>query len=485
MLRPIRIHGWALLGVIALVPAVHTQQTDAPKNDSREQPVAPVPAPLPAGSTSVLALNPGQAPTDEAQVTASHLPLSGVEEPTLGPRFGARNFLLPSVIAMSQMATNYSGSGYGGLAGFSYVLGTLDLNHVSDRSELFLRYSGGGMFSSYMNSAIQDVEFSYTRRWQRWSLLAGDQASYLSESSFGFGGVGGLAFLNGVSQFSPGGALGSFLNAYLTPNQTIPTILVPRLSNTAVAQIEYTLSPRSSWTASGSYGMLNFLGVGFINSAETLFQTGYNYRLSPLSAVAVIYRHDDFRFTHLPQAIEDNLVQLGYTRNVTGRMNFHLVAGPSMEKLRGVLTGSANRLSWALDSALSYRLEHTTLLIGYDRFVTGGSGVLVGAQMGQVEAAVERKLSPRWQVSASLGYATNKSVFPSSINLGKQQYNSWYAALRFNHQLRPGMGLFMSYGARRQANNATTCVTASCGTASISHQLSVGFNFDLRPISLR
>lgn len=485
MLKPIRIHGWVLLAATVFAPAVHAQQTDAPKNDPREQPVAPFQATLPARITGVLALNSDQPPTEEVQATDRNWPLSGVEEPTLGPRFGARNFLLPSVTVMSQIATNYSGSGYGGPAAFSYVLGTLDLNHVSDRSELFLRYSGGGMFSSYINSAIQDVEFSYTHRWQRWSLLVGDQASYLSESSFGFGGVGGLAFLNGVSQFNPGGSLGSFLNAYLTPNQTIPTILVPRLSNTAVSQIEYTLSPRSSWTASGSYGMLNFLGVGFINSVEALFQTGYNYALSPLSSVAVIYRHDDFRFIHFPQAIEDNLVQLGYARNVTGRMNFHLVAGPSMEILRGVLTGSANRLSWALDSSLSYRLEHTTLLIGYDRFVTGGSGVLVGAQTGQVEAGVERKLSPRWQGSASLGYATNKSVFPSSINLGKQQYNSWYAALRFNHQLRPGMALFMSYGARRQANNAPTCVTASCGTTSISHQLSAGFNFDLRPISFR
>jgi len=198
----------------------------------------------------------------------------------------------------------------------------------------------------------------------------------------------------------------------------------------------------------------------------------------------VIYRHDDFRFTHFPQSIEDNLVQLGYARNVTGRMNFHLVAGPSIEKLQGVLTGSANRLSWALDSSLSYRLEHTTLLIAFDRFVTGGSGVLVGAQTNQVEAAVERKLSPRWQASASLGYATNKSLFPST-NPGNQQYNSWYAALRFIHQLRPGMTLFMSYGARRQANNTPACATSSCQTSSISHELSVGFNFDLRPISLR
>jgi hypothetical protein len=341
------------------------------------------------------------------------------------------------------------------------------------------------MFSSYLNSAIQDLEFSYGYRWRRWSLLVGDQVSLLSESSFGFGGVGGLAFLNGGSLFGPGGVPGPFLNPSLNPNQTIPTILVPRLSNTAVAQLEYTLSPRSSWTASGSYGMLNFLGAGFINSAEGVFQTGYNYSLSPQSSVAVIYRFDAFRFTHLPQKIEDHLVQFGYARYVTGRMSIRLAAGPSMEMLRGVLTGFANRLSWALDSSLGYQLDDTTLLLSYDHLVTGGSGVLVGAQTGQLEATVERKLTPRWQGSASLGYATNRSLIATTTNLGKQQFNSWYAAVRFNHQLRPGTAFFVGYGARRQAMNAAACATLTCGTSLVGHEVSVGFNFGLRPVLFR
>jgi hypothetical protein len=52
----------------------------------------------------------------------------------------------------------------------------------------------------------------------------------------------------------------------------------------------------------GSYGMLNFLGAGYINSTERALQTGYNYLLSPQSSIAVIYRYDDFRFMYLPRA---------------------------------------------------------------------------------------------------------------------------------------------------------------------------------------
>jgi hypothetical protein len=485
MAKLFRINCWVLLLVIPYVPAVQAQQSDSAKNDPREQPVAPSPAPLPAGSTSLLALISSQAPTAEVQAAGNNRPLSGVQEPTLGPNLGARNFLLPSISVTSQLATNSSGTGYTRPTAFSYLLGTLDLNRVSDRSELLLHYGGGGMFSSYLNSAIQDLEVSYDYRWRRWSLLVGDQVSLLSESSFGFGGVGGLAFLNGGSLFGPGGVPGPFLNPTLNPNQTIPTILVPRLSNTVVAQIEYALSPRSSWTASGSYGMLNFLGAGFINSAEGVFQTGYNYSISPQSSVAVIYRFDAFRFTHLPQKIEDHLVQFGYARYVTGRMSIRLAAGPSMQILRGVLTGSANRLSWAMASSLGYQLEDTTLLLAYDRLVTGGSGVLVGAQTGQLEATVERKLTPRWQGSASLGYATNGSLLPPSTSLGNQQFNSWYVAVRFNHQLRPGTAFFVGYGARRQAMNAAACATLNCGTSLVGHEVSVGFNFGLRPVLFR
>jgi hypothetical protein len=485
MAKLARIHSWVLILVILYVPAVQAQQTDSAKNDSREQPVAPSPAPLPAGSTSVFALVSPQALTEEVQVAGNNGPLSGVQEPTLGPNLGARNFLVPNISVMSQMATYSSGSGYARPTVFSYLLGTLDLNRVSARSELLLHYTGGGMLSSYLNSGIQDLEFSYSFKWQRWSLLVGDQVSYLSESPFGFGGVGGLAFLNGVSPFGSGGLPGSFLNPALTPNQTIPTILVPRLSNTLVSQIEYKLSPRSSWTAAGSFGMLNFLGAPFINSADGLFQTGYNYLVSPQSSVAVIYRFDAFRFMHLPLGIGDHVVQLGYARYVTGRLSLHLAAGPSMEMLRGAVPGSANRLSWALDSALNYRLDRTTLLISYDHLVTGGSGVLVGAQTGQVEATVERTLTPKWQGSASLGYATNRNLIETATNLGKQNFNSWYVALRFNHQLRPGTAFFVAYGARLQALNAAACGTPNCGTNSISHEVSAGFNFGLRPILFR
>jgi hypothetical protein len=477
----IRIHGWVLLGLILCVPAVQAQQTDQAKNDPRIQPAAPDPALMSTGGAGDSSLDSPQASITEVQVAAADRPLSGVQESTLSPNLGARNFVLPSISVTSQVATNSTASGFGSPSIFNYLLGNLDMSHVSDRSQLLVHYTGGGMLSSYLNSAIQDLEFSYNFRWQRWSLLVGDQANYLSASSFGFGGVGGLEFL----EFGPNGAPGLVLGASLTPNQSIPTIIVPRLSNTLVSQIEYTLSPRSSWTASGSFGMLNFLGAGYINSVDAVFQTGYNYQLSPQSSIAVIYRFDAFRFTNLPQGIEDHVVELGYGRYVTGRLSFQVAAGPSVELFRGAITGYTNQLSWALDSSLNYRLDRTTFLLSYNHLVTGGSGVLAGAQTSQAVATLERKMTPKWEASASLGYAINRSLIPTASNIGNGVYNSWYATVQFTHHLRPGSSFFLGYGAHLQAVNAASCAVPFCTANSISHELSAGFNFDLRPMSFQ
>src|SRR4029077_7587325 len=103
----------------------------------------------------------------------------------------------------------------------------------------------------------------------------------------------------------------------------------------------------------------------------------------------------------------------------------------------------------------------------------------------QVEASAERKLTPRWQGSAAMGYATNRGLVESTANLSNQNYNSWYIAVRVNHQLRPGTAFFVGYGARVQAMNAATCNTSNCGANFISHEISAGFNFGLRPILFR
>jgi hypothetical protein len=50
--------------------------------------------------------------------------------------------------------------------------------------------------------------------------------------------------------------------------------------------------------------------------------------------------------------------------------------------------------------------------------------------------------------------------------------------------MSPTANLFLSYGARLQAMNAAACATPNCGGNFISHEISAGITFGLRPISL-
>ena len=282
---------------------------------------------------------------------------------------------------------------------------------------------------------------------------------------------------------SLGGSLG-FLNTALIPSETILTASVPRLSNTAVTQVAYNINQRSSWTAAGSYGQLQFFGAGYIDSTSALFQTGYNYQVSPLSSIAVLYRFDAFRFTHLPQGIDDHVMELSYERRITGRLSFQIAGGLEMDIFRLPPAASPTELSWTLSSSFNYQFVRTALSFSYDHLLTAGSGVLVGAETDQVQASAGRNLSQTWQVLLSLGYARNQALSQTTADALEPIYDSWYGAVRASHQLRPGMAFFLAYGAQLQGTNTASCATLICGANSITNQLSLGFNWGLRPVAL-
>jgi hypothetical protein len=473
----------AILFLLCALP-IRAQNTDSDSGREVSQSATPNTPLLSWASDS-------ETPMDSEQLAPDQRPLTGVQGLTLGQYSEPHSFLLPSVNVNTQLETNPANSGDHRVSTLTYLLGRIDLHRVSGRSALDLEYAGGGMLSTYGsngNAAIQDVEFSTAIHGQRWSLFLGDEASYLSESPFGFGGVGGLGFLGGISQSGPGGGLGGslpFLSTALVPSETIPTGNVPRLSNTAVSQIEYRLSPRSSWTAAASYGLLQFFGAGFINSTNILLQTGYNYQVSPMNSVAVLYRFDAFRFTNLWEGIDDNLIQLSYGRRITGRMSFQIAAGPEMDIFRTSPAGPPTQISWTLGTSFNYQLGATALSLTYDHLLTAGSGVLVGAETNQAQGSADRILSRTWKVLASLGYARNQGLEQTSVGMVQPLFNSWYGAVQVNHQLRPGATVFFAIGARREGINSSACAALNCRASYMTQQFSLGFNWGLSPIHLQ
>ena len=483
MARTFFILECAVLVLFAGVPAAQAQKSDPETDNAPSQSTPPYPPMVSWADTN-------ETKMDSEQLTPDQRLLTGVQPLTLGQYAEPHSFLLPSVNAVTQLDISPSNSANGSVSSISYLLGRLDLHHVSGRSEIVLDYAGGGMISAYGNNgnaAIQDLQFSDNIQWQRWSLFVGDETTYLSESPFGFGGVGGLGFLGGISQTAPGGALGGslpFLNTGLTPSETIPTANVPRLSNTAVFQVGYQISPRSSWTAATSYGLLQFFGAGYIKSNSVLFQTGYNYQLSPVSTIGVLYQFDTFGFANLAPRIYDHLVELSYGRQITGRLGFRIAAGPEIDVFPASLASPSNHLSWTLGSSLNYQVGRSAISLSYDHLLTAGSGVLVGAETNQVQASASRNLSQRWVLLVTMGYARNQGLAQAAADAIEPTFKSWYASGQVNHQLRAGASIFFAYGMGLQGTNAATCTSSNCRKNYITEQLSMGLNWGLRPIEL-
>lgn len=488
MTNSFHLFAWFSLGLILPAVSVRAQSQAPPADSSPGNSQAPY-APLMSWANSADA-QPGS-----SDLTPDDRPLSGVQQLTLGQYTEVHSYILPSISVTTQLDSNPLGSGHGPVSSVSYLLGRVNLEHSAGHSELFLDYAGGGTLSndgSSGDSVIQDLEFSDRFQWQRWSLLVGDETAYLSQSPFGFGGVGGVGFLGGIFQSGSGGigsANAAFLNPAITPSQTISTADVARMSNLSVTQLDYKLSGRSSWTAAGGYALLHFFGSGYVNSSNLLFQTGFNHQIGPLDSIAVLYRLDDYRFSHLAQGIEDHVAELSYARRITGRMSFQFAAGPELEVFKGAVIGSSNQLSWTVNSSLNYQYTRTSLSLTYDHLLTAGSGILVGAETDQVQAALNRPLSQTWQGRLSLGYASNRALAQTSTsviqtNPSQPRFNYWYGTVQFSHQVRTGIDLFMAYQAQLQGSATAACGSATCTGSSVTHELSFGLNWGLRPIPL-
>lgn len=453
-----------LILIVLCVPAVRGQESfDAPK-------------PAMAGDNTA-SLQSG-APTDIPDTR----PLAGVQNLSLGSQSTSHSFLLPSFGVTSAAQFNGSGSvGDSSPTSTTYISGRLALNKISDRSELLLDYIAGGGFSSHSNegnSVIQNLDFSETIRAGRWSQTFGEQFSFLSASSFNFGGLGGLSNLGvglGTVGITPG------FRQDLIPNQSILTNGAERISNTAMVQTTYALGYRSSLSFFGTYGTLNFLDNGFQNNSSISAGAGYNYLLSPLNSMSVSYGFGRFMFANLPFEVDTHSLQLSFARRITGRLSFQIGAGPDIQLYQTPLAGPPTHLAWTLNSGLNYRLRDWETGFGYTHSLTGGSGVLAGAETDMFLGHVDRTIG-RWHTGLAAGYSKNHPLEQTSTSVVTLQ--GWFGGVQISRQVASFGSLFASYNVSRQSGLASLCSLPACATNQVTQTVSVGYTWGFRPIVL-
>jgi hypothetical protein len=411
--------------------------------------------------------------------------LAGAEYLTLGAPKTGREFWMPYVDISSTLDSNpLSPSGGAGWSTWTSVFGGLDLHRLSGNSDFALSYLGAESISSdsgISNSTIQ--QFGVTERvtLRRSALIFLDQLAYLPESSFGYAGVGGPAL-------QTGGSVG-LQNAFI-PDQSILTALGQRISNSFAVQSDTFLTPRSTLTLVGSYGILDFFGSDLNNNHEVTVQGGYNYLLTRKDTIAVLYRFDAFRYDHINQSINDDSVQLSYARRVTGRLALQISGGPDVAFSQipinqssttsgatsgtGTTKGKTRQFFWDLTSSATYQLRRATLGANYNHGVSGGSGVLAGAITDNVSGSVSQSLTRTLRAAWTVGYSRNQGlvVSPTSASTSvNQTYDYWFTGVNLTRTLGRSINLYLGYQANYQTSNASFCLTANCGTSYLQNEI--------------
>ena len=407
--------------------------------------------------------------------------LTGAQEMTLGSPELRHSYWVPGFRVQNNFASHDPNIGNSGWYSATYFLGDFSLRESWSHSELNINYSGGGSVSSardFSGNAYQQVAILHTLRWKRWQLRFLDQFSRLPESPFGLGGV------SSISTVGVGGTLGEGLPGLQTnyvPNQSIFTATGPRLSNGFVAQGEYFFSARSSVTAVASIGILHFTRGNSIDTQDGILSLGYNYQATPRDTLGLVYRFTAYRYPGNPQALDNQAAQVAYGRRITGRLAIQLFAGPDLTTFRQPKDSS--QISVSAGASAKYALRRTELRLTYNRGLSGGSGLLTGTTLDEIQAQLSHQITRRWQTNTSGGYARNhQTIGIANISLS-QDITSLFVSGGLSRALDRTASFSVNYTYQHQDH--PLCGFTGCGTSYDQHQMWVGFDWRARPFVLR
>lgn len=474
---------------LIFAPAARGQQSQGTQSQNTPNQTA---EPIPAYHSPYA---PSSDDTDNSQnAQPDTRPLSGAQYLSLGNLTTSRSYWEPMFnitgIADSNPNESASGASWGGWGTF---LGGVDVHHNSGVSQLTLSYLGGGSYSNesgVQNGAVQQLGVVEQVSFRRAVLSFLDETVYLPNSIVGLGGVAGLPQLGTGSSTS--------LNSGFVNSQTILSGEGQSLSNSSIVQLNTFLTPRGSISLDGGYSLLHFFGNDLIDSGELIFQGGYNYQLSAHNTMALSYAFSRFTYSNSDESVEAHSIQALFSRRVTGRLAFQISGGPEFVFSNngtgvpggsvgtvgpvGTSTGSSEQVTWAMNSAVTYQYERTTLGLSYAHGVYAGSGVFLGSVSDMVSGTLNHRMSRTFSSGLSAGYSRNSSLSKTGTQNSGQNYGYWFAEASLARPVTERLAFTFSYQMQYQNSNSTFCIGASCGTNLIRNLVSVGLSWRQHPM---
>jgi hypothetical protein len=461
-----------ILGILAALILM----SSAPAGVRAQEPTdAP---PKPAG-TALPSLDDDQNQPSPDTMLPDGRPLTGVQNQTLGQIESPHSYWIPGIQYSNTIQNLLPGSTSTGWSITNYVAANVSLLDTWRSSQLALNYSGGGSFSTDStqgNGSFQQLGVSQTFKWARWQLQFFDQFSYLPQSQFGFGAGTGLGL--------PGGGIAPGVpQTGLTGNyQTLFNAVGPRFNNNFTTQVVYQISARGSLNVSGNYSFLKFVDPGNIDNNDAGASVGYNYLLTKVDTLGLVYRFNHYSYIGDPQVIDDSVINVAYGRKITGRIAFQAFGGPDITSYKVHTDSPSRRITASGGANLTYAIPNGSIGITYNHGVSGGSGVFAGSETDQVGANVARALGRVWHAQANMGYSHNSQAGGGTVP--QSSYNSLYVGGGVNRAFGPNMNFNIAYNANIQTTGSQTgCTGNTCDYTQ--QQISMNFQWHTRPLVLK
>jgi len=491
-----------------------------------------------AGDQNTSGAAPAATGLDTTTQMSENPPLSGLDEPTFEPGYGARSYLAPKA-EVSESADSNGTNEFSktNVTTTSRALGSVELQKLWKMHPLAVDYIGGVDWYNGHNSRVYQVQsLAATQRflWRTGQFALRDSFSYLPEGAFGFGSFGGAGGAYGGGGGPGGGGLGGGgvtggTGGIFTNGQFGSVGTQPRITNMGIADVTQYLSPRSSMVLSAGYGLTHFLGnpqtslcastAGcFFNSQETILQAGYNRQISRQNQVSVVYAFEELHFpTSSAGSLNVNLLQLLFGHRISGKLDFLVGGGPEwvqrhewveptltvtqgqiqiinlpcVHPAAGVTCIPANSsfITGSARASLRYHWSaRTELLLTYLRYISPGSGFFGGANTDVVRFAVSHSLARRWTVMSDTGYSRNSRLLAATASVagGSANYHYWYVGGGVHRQLGRQFGAFASYqyDAFGFGSNGCTGNASVCGRSYGRNTGLIGLHWTPHPIRL-
>ena len=420
-------------------------------------------------------------------------PISGLDQPALEPQTGPRNFWQPGLHFSESADTNVTAAlGASAVRSVTRALGSVALQREWNREKLIVEYEGGG---GYYNASgvgfrsIQQLDVEEQVKWQRGHFGIQNSFNYLPEGNFG----AAYGSLNGFGSVLSGGSSPVFFGGgtFASLGQ------VPRIMNITLADVVEELSPKSSLTFAGSYGLLHFTGnqtaldpsfqpIGFLGSSQVSAQAGYSRVLGPHDQAALVYGYQGFNFSVSGLTFHSHVVQVMWGHRISGRMDFLVGAGPQVTLLS--VGSGLTRVTTAGRASLRYRFPKTSLHLSYDHYNTAGSGFFAGQASDVVRFGVERPLNRLWSVQMDGGYAYNQRLQSAGSGNGVNAmiYGYGFAGAALHRMFTRNLHGFVSYQFDDLYFNAGACKIGVpvCQRISQRHVATFGIDWTPKPIRI-